>query len=177
MTLPLSNLVRLAHEFHQPTLEVTEAEFDRCFNVNVKGIYFGTSTLLPALKQNTNGGSVINIASIGATRPRPGLVWYNSSKAAVWNVSISSFNLDLHLAKIDINRQPKVSQQNLVRTVSGSTRCVLFWGRPACMFTTNHVQVLLNTEQLLQVQGVLRCRGYRREPRQIPFQRTSWTAL
>ena len=35
------------------------------------------------------GGSIINIASIGATRPRPGLVWYNASKAAVTNVSSS----------------------------------------------------------------------------------------
>ena len=33
------------------------------------------------------GGSVINIASIGATRPRPGLVWYNASKGAVWNAT------------------------------------------------------------------------------------------
>ncbi len=31
--------------------------------------------------------SRINIASIGATRPRPGLVWYNASKAAVANAT------------------------------------------------------------------------------------------
>jgi NAD(P)-dependent dehydrogenase (short-subunit alcohol dehydrogenase family) len=30
---------------------------------------------------------MINIASIGATRPRPGLVWYNASKAAVTNAT------------------------------------------------------------------------------------------
>lgn len=30
---------------------------------------------------------MINIASIGATRPRPGLVWYNASKAAVANAT------------------------------------------------------------------------------------------
>ena len=29
---------------------------------------------------------LLNIASVGATRPRPGLVWYNASKGAVWNV-------------------------------------------------------------------------------------------
>jgi NAD(P)-dependent dehydrogenase (short-subunit alcohol dehydrogenase family) len=33
---------------------------------------------------------IINIASVGATRPRPGLVWYNASKGAVWNVRIPS---------------------------------------------------------------------------------------
>lgn len=30
---------------------------------------------------------MINIASIGTTRPRPGLVWYNASKAAVANAT------------------------------------------------------------------------------------------
>ena len=65
---------------------MTESDFDKCFNVNVKGVYFGTSAVLPSMVQRGQGGSIINIASVGATRPRPGLVWYNSSKGAVWNV-------------------------------------------------------------------------------------------
>lgn len=32
------------------------------------------------------GGVVVNIASVGALRPRKGLVWYNASKGAVVNV-------------------------------------------------------------------------------------------
>lgn len=72
---------------NKPTLEVTEADFDRCFNVNVKGVFFGTSAVLPRLLEQRSGGSIINIASVGATRPRPGLVWYNSSKGAVWNAT------------------------------------------------------------------------------------------
>ena len=79
----------MADEDAQPTLEVTESEFDKCFNVNVKGVFFGTSAVLPHMVQRGRGGSIINIASVGATRPRPGLVWYNSSKGAVWNVSAS----------------------------------------------------------------------------------------
>ena len=77
----------VADENAQPTLEVSESDFDKCFNVNVKGVYFGTSAVLPHMVQRGRGGSIINIASVGATRPRPGLVWYNSSKGAVWNVS------------------------------------------------------------------------------------------
>ena len=73
----------------QPTLEVTEEDFDRCFDVNVKGVFFGTSAVIPQLLEQKSGGSIINIASVGATRPRPGLVWYNSSKGAVWNVRAS----------------------------------------------------------------------------------------
>lgn len=71
----------------QKTLDVTESEFDRCFNVNVKGVYFGSSAFMPRLLKQGSGGVMLNIASVGATRPRPGLVWYNASKGAIWNVS------------------------------------------------------------------------------------------
>lgn len=70
---------------NKPTLEVTEAEFDKVMAVNVKSIFLSVSAVVPALK-NRGGGAIINIASIGAMRPRPGLVWYNASKAAVANV-------------------------------------------------------------------------------------------
>jgi len=71
----------------KPNQEVTEAEFDKVFAVNVKSIFFSFHAVIPQLLKQGEGGSIINIASIGATRPRPGLVWYNSSKAAVWNAT------------------------------------------------------------------------------------------
>jgi NAD(P)-dependent dehydrogenase (short-subunit alcohol dehydrogenase family) len=70
----------------QPTVEVTEDEFDKVFAVNVKSIFHSARHFIPNLINQGEGGSIINIASIGATRPRPGLVWYNASKAAVANV-------------------------------------------------------------------------------------------
>jgi len=72
---------------NKPTLEVTEDEFDKVFNVNVKSIFHSTHAFIPKLLEQKQGGSIINIASIGATRPRPGLVWYNASKAAVCNAT------------------------------------------------------------------------------------------
>lgn len=71
---------------NKPTLEVTEDEFDRVMNVNVKSIYHSVNVAIPAL-QRRGGGAIINIASIGAMRPRPGLVWYNASKGAVANAT------------------------------------------------------------------------------------------
>ncbi|WQF88423.1 Putative short-chain dehydrogenase/reductase SDR, NAD(P)-binding domain superfamily [Colletotrichum destructivum] len=68
---------------NKPTLEVTETEFDRVFNVNVKGIFLGTAAFMPRVIKQGEGGVMLNIASIGAVRPRPGLVWYNASKGAV----------------------------------------------------------------------------------------------
>lgn len=68
-------------------MEVTESEFDRVFNVNVKGIFLGTAAFMPRVIKQGEGGVMLNIASIGAVRPRPGLVWYNASKGAVCTVS------------------------------------------------------------------------------------------
>lgn len=72
---------------NKPTLEVTDAEFDRVFNVNVKSVFLSTQIIMPHFIKQKEGGSIINIASIGALRPRPGLVWYNASKAAVFNAT------------------------------------------------------------------------------------------
>lgn len=67
---------------NRPMLEVSEAEFDRVYAINVKSIYLGAIHAVPALRQ-AGGGSIINIASTAGLRPRPGLTWYNGSKGAV----------------------------------------------------------------------------------------------
>jgi len=72
---------------NKPTLDVIEDEFDKVFNVNVRSIFYAARHFIPNINNQGEGGSMINIASIGATRPRPGLVWYNASKAAVWNAT------------------------------------------------------------------------------------------
>jgi len=66
----------------KPYVEVTEAEFDRVYSVNVKSIYLSAIHALPAFRQQ-GGGCFVNIASTAGLRPRPGLTVYNSSKGAV----------------------------------------------------------------------------------------------
>jgi len=70
---------------------VTEEEWERVFNVNVKGIFLGVQAFVPRVIEQGQGGSIINVSSTGAHRPRPGLVWYNASKGAVSNVRITAF--------------------------------------------------------------------------------------
>lgn len=72
---------------NKPTSSVTEEEFERVFDVNVKGVYLGCNAWVQQAMDRKEGGVIINIASVGATRPRPGLVWYNASKGAVWNAT------------------------------------------------------------------------------------------
>ncbi|KAL4790280.1 hypothetical protein BDV19DRAFT_394225 [Aspergillus venezuelensis] len=72
---------------NKPTLKVTEAEWERVFNVNVRSIFHGSQIVIGKLLEQGSGGSIINISSTGASRPRPGLVWYNASKGAVSNAT------------------------------------------------------------------------------------------
>ncbi|KAF2167525.1 hypothetical protein M409DRAFT_54123 [Zasmidium cellare ATCC 36951] len=71
---------------NKPTLDVTTPDFDRVFTINVKSIFHSIPAVIPSLRR-AGGGSIINISSIGSERPRPGLVWYNASKAAVTNAT------------------------------------------------------------------------------------------
>ncbi|VVE47723.1 SDR family oxidoreductase [Pandoraea anhela] len=71
---------------NKPLLEVTEAEFDRVYAVNVKSLFWSARAVIPYF-QRRGGGVMINIASTAGVRPRPGLVWYNGSKGAVITAS------------------------------------------------------------------------------------------
>ncbi|KAJ5134860.1 hypothetical protein N7448_000118 [Penicillium atrosanguineum] len=74
---------------NKPTAEVTEDEWERVFKVNVKSIFLAGKVVMPRFMEQgkSRGGSMINISSTGASRPRPGLVWYNASKGAVTNAT------------------------------------------------------------------------------------------
>ena len=73
---------------NRPLMEVTEADFDRIFAINVKAIFLMTRAVVP-LMRGQGGGVILNIGSTAGIRPRPGLTWYNASKGAVNLVSRS----------------------------------------------------------------------------------------
>ncbi len=65
-----------------PMWELPDEEFDRQFDVNVKGVFLGCKHAIPAMRAR-GGGVIVNTASIGAKRPRSGVTVYNASKGAV----------------------------------------------------------------------------------------------
>jgi 3-oxoacyl-[acyl-carrier protein] reductase len=81
---PLNIVVNNAGWTHRrkPYVEVSEADFDKVYAVNVKSIYLSAIHALPAFRKQ-GGGCFVNIASTAGLRPRPGLTVYNSSKGAV----------------------------------------------------------------------------------------------
>jgi 3-oxoacyl-[acyl-carrier protein] reductase len=86
---------------NKPMLDVTEAEFDRVYDTNVKSIFYMAHAVVPHMRKN-GGGVILNIGSTAGIRPRPGLVWYNGSKAAVNNIS-KTMAVELGPEKIRVN--------------------------------------------------------------------------
>lgn len=66
---------------NRPVEDVEDTWFERIFAVNVKAIFLSAQALIPVFRSR-GGGSIINIASTGGVRPRPGLAVYNASKGA-----------------------------------------------------------------------------------------------
>lgn len=66
-----------------PFTQISEEEWDRCMNINVKGVWQMCKAAIPLMKKGGNGGSIINIASLAATFGMPYGGHYSASKAAV----------------------------------------------------------------------------------------------
>lgn len=86
---------------NQPLLQVSEAEFDRVYEINVKSIFHMTQAVVPMMRDQ-GGGVILNIGSTAGIRPRPGLTWYNGSKGAV-NLLSKSMAVELAPMKIRVN--------------------------------------------------------------------------
>ncbi|CAK0587694.1 3-ketoacyl-ACP reductase [Burkholderia pseudomallei] len=71
---------------NKPVLDITEAEYDRVYAINMKSLFWSVQTFVPYFR-GAGGGAFVNIASTAAVRPRPGLVWYNSTKGAMLTAS------------------------------------------------------------------------------------------
>lgn len=86
---PIQILVNSAGVSHIGKLESTsEAEFDRIFQVNVKGMYNCMYAAIDAMKAN-GGGVILNMASIAATAGLADRFAYSMSKGAVVSMTLS----------------------------------------------------------------------------------------
>lgn len=82
-------LVNNAGISHIGSLEQTsEADFDRLYQVNVKGVYNCTLAAIPKLKEN-GGGTIINMCSVAATIGLQDRFAYSMTKGAVLSMTLS----------------------------------------------------------------------------------------
>ncbi|UTD26630.1 glucose 1-dehydrogenase [Bradyrhizobium sp. WD16] len=103
---------------NKPMLEVTEAEFDKVFAINVKSIYLMTNAVVPIMRRQKEG-RIINIGSTAGSRPRPGLTWYNATKGAV-NLLSKSMAVELAPDGIRVNCvAPVIGETALLESFMG----------------------------------------------------------
>jgi NAD(P)-dependent dehydrogenase (short-subunit alcohol dehydrogenase family) len=79
--------------------KISEAHFDKTFNVNVKGVLFTVQKALPLFK---DGGSIILNGSIASSKAMEGNTVYSATKAAVRSFA-RTWTLELRSRKIRIN--------------------------------------------------------------------------
>lgn len=83
----------------QPLGAITEEEFDKTFDINVKGTLFTVQKALPLLR---DGASVILTSSTSTTRALPAFSVYAATKAAIRNFA-RHWILDLKDRRIRVN--------------------------------------------------------------------------
>jgi 2-keto-3-deoxy-L-fuconate dehydrogenase len=82
-------LVNSAGIAHIGKIENTsEADFDRLFTVNVKGVYNTMQSAVQNMKRN-GGGVILNVASVAATVGIPDRFAYSMTKGAVLTMTLS----------------------------------------------------------------------------------------
>jgi NAD(P)-dependent dehydrogenase (short-subunit alcohol dehydrogenase family) len=83
----------------EPLGDITEASFDRIFDINVKGLLFTVQKALPLMRA---GGSIVLNGSTTASKGTPAFSVYSATKAAVRNFA-RSWSLDLQSRGIRVN--------------------------------------------------------------------------
>ena len=91
--------------------KISVEEFDDVYAVNVRGVFLGCKHAIPLMIE-AGGGAIVNIASIGAVAPRPGVTPYNATKGAVLTLSKG---LALEVARHNI----RVNAVNPVASATG----------------------------------------------------------
>lgn len=113
-------LVNNAGITHQPKPmeDVSEDDFDRVLNVNMKSVYLTAKNLVPHMKAR-KAGAILNVASTAGVSPRPNLNWYNCSKG--WMITATkTMAVELASAGIRVNAiNPVAGETPLLKSFMG----------------------------------------------------------
>lgn len=98
--------------------KITVEEFDAVFAVNVRGVFLGCKHVIPLMIEQ-GGGAIVNIASIGAIAPRPGVTPYNGTKGAVLTMT-KGLALEVARHNIRVNAvNPVAADTGFMRLATG----------------------------------------------------------
>jgi len=83
----------------ESVLDLTEEQFNRIHNINVKGYFFGCQAAANDMIERGVEGNIVNMASISSTMAKPRQIAYESTKGAIQMITRSAA---LELAEHDI---------------------------------------------------------------------------
>lgn len=87
-------------ETHVPFWDVTEDNFDKVLNVNLKGTFFATQEFVKHLMSTNRRGKIVNISSVHEELPFPNFTAYCAS---IGGVKMLMQNLSVELGPLGIN--------------------------------------------------------------------------
>jgi 3-oxoacyl-[acyl-carrier protein] reductase len=157
----LVNNAGVSHR-NMPMLDVTGADFDRVFAINVKSIYLMARAVVPQFRRQ-GGGVICNIGSTAGIRPRPGLAWCNASKGAV-NLVSKSMAVELAPDRIRVNAiAPVAGETPLLATFMGEDtpqkraafKATIPWGRLSTPQDIANTALFLCSDEAEMVTGTV----------------------
>jgi len=115
----------------KPLDQLTEDEWDRCFDVNLKGVWHVSKAVMPFMKAQRSG-RIINAASFAAIIPMAGVGAYAASKAGVvqltralagelgpWDVTVNAYAPGMVPTGINhFTERPAEEQARLLSTLT-----------------------------------------------------------
>lgn len=101
-----------------PMEDVSEADFDRVFRVNMKSVFLTARALVPHMKERSKG-AILNVASTAGVSPRPRLNWYNASKG--WMITATrTMAVELAPSGVRVNAlNPVAGETPLLKSFMG----------------------------------------------------------
>lgn len=101
-----------------PMEDVSEADFDRVFRVNMKSVFLTARALVPHMKERGKG-AILNVASTAGVSPRPRLNWYNASKG--WMITATrTMAVELAPSGVRVNAlNPVAGETPLLKSFMG----------------------------------------------------------
>jgi acetoin reductase-like protein len=106
----------------RPILDITEADMDFMFGVNVKGVFFCTQAVAPVM-MHANRGKIINLASHAGKRGGVNSAHYGASKAAVisltrsWALALAPYHINVNAVcpgTVDTDMWAKIDEDTAV---------------------------------------------------------------